>query len=218
VIITTESGRKIEATLDHRFYHAGREKAAGEFGVGDLIDTVDGSEVITEIYTSKLSKIYDIFNSESHIILANGLNSHQCDEFSFVMTSKQTDFWTSISPTLSTGGGCIITSTPRTDEDQFAKIWFGATDTTDEFGNPNETGVGKNGFYAFKVTWDQHPDRDEAWKQEFMTKLGEARFRQEMNCVTRDTMIKIKDEKGNIRDISMGSLLADLKNTSKGLE
>jgi hypothetical protein len=182
VIIMTESGRKIEATLDHRFYHDGQEKAAGEFGVGDQIDTVDGSEVITEVNASTLSTVYDIFNSESHIILANGLNSHQCDEFAFVPPNIAEDFFTSISPTLSTGGGCIITSTPRTDEDQFAKIWFGATDTTDEFGNPNETGVGKNGFYGLKVTWDHHPDRGEEWKQEFLTKLGESRFAQEMDC------------------------------------
>ena len=42
-----------------------------------------------------------------------------CDEFAFVRPSIAQEFWTSITPTLATGGKCIITSTPNSDEDQF---------------------------------------------------------------------------------------------------
>ena len=45
-----------------------------------------------------------------------------CDEFAFVRPTIAREFWTSISPTLSTGGQAIITSTPNSDEDQFAFI------------------------------------------------------------------------------------------------
>ena len=48
------------------------------------------------------------------------------DEFAFVRPSIAEEFWTSIYPTISTGGKCIITSTPNTDEDKFAQIWFNA--------------------------------------------------------------------------------------------
>jgi len=48
------------------------------------------------------------------------------DEFSFVRPSVAEPFWTSIFPTISGLGHCIITSTPNTDEDKFAKIWFNA--------------------------------------------------------------------------------------------
>jgi hypothetical protein len=48
------------------------------------------------------------------------------DEFAFVRPSIAEEFWTSIFPTISTGGKCIITSTPNTDEDKFAHIWFNA--------------------------------------------------------------------------------------------
>lgn len=48
------------------------------------------------------------------------------DEFAFVPPRMANDFWASIAPTLSTGGSCIITSTPNTDEDKFAQIWFNA--------------------------------------------------------------------------------------------
>lgn len=104
------------------------------------------------------------------------------DEAAFVRSNIAEEFWTSIFPTLSTGGDCIITSTPRTDEDQFARLWFAACDTTDEYGNPRDDGLGRNQFRAFKVTWEQHPDRDDKWAEEARSKLGEARFRQEMCC------------------------------------
>ena len=46
-----------------------------------------------------------------------------CDEFAFVNPSIADEFWTSISPTLATGGRAIITSTPNSDEDTFSTIW-----------------------------------------------------------------------------------------------
>lgn len=104
------------------------------------------------------------------------------DEFAFVMPNKATEFWTSIQPVLSTGGSCIITSTPKSDEDQFAQIWKGAIDNTDEYGNKTANGVGKNGFFAIAVPWTSHPERDEEWAKPFKESLGEARFRQEFCC------------------------------------
>lgn len=104
------------------------------------------------------------------------------DEFAFVQPNKAVDFWTSIQPVLSTGGGCIITSTPKSDEDTFAHIWKSACDTTDEFGNPTGKKTGKNDFFAISVTWDKHPERDEAWAKPFRESLGAARFAQEFEC------------------------------------
>jgi Terminase large subunit, T4likevirus-type, N-terminal len=103
-----------------------------------------------------------------------------CDEFAFVRPTIASDFWTSITPTLATGGKCIITSTPNSDEDQFALIWKGANKCVDEHGNPTELGV--NGFKAFRSYWQEHPERDEKWASEMEAQLGEERFRREMNC------------------------------------
>lgn len=104
------------------------------------------------------------------------------DEFAFVRPTIATEFWTSITPTLSTGGKAIITSTPNSDEDQFALIWKGANKTQDEFGNENPNGVGINGFKAYRAFWREHPDRDDAWAAEQRAQLGEERFRREMDC------------------------------------
>ncbi len=102
------------------------------------------------------------------------------DEFAFVRPTIATEFWTSISPTLATGGKAIITSTPNSDEDQFALLWKGANRCIDEYGNPTE--VGQNGFRAYRSFWHEHPDRDDAWAQQQRAALGTDRFRREMDC------------------------------------
>lgn len=103
-----------------------------------------------------------------------------CDEFAFVRPTIATEFWTSIAPTLATGGKCIITSTPNSDEDQFAQIWSQANKTFDEYGNV--TKVGTNGFKAYRSKWEEHPDRDEKWAEGMRSQLGEERFRREIEC------------------------------------
>jgi hypothetical protein len=104
------------------------------------------------------------------------------DEFAFVRPTIAKEFWTSITPTLSTGGKAIITSTPNSDEDQFALIWKGANKVEDEYGNPRPNGLGINGFKAFRAFWREHPDRDDSWADEQRAQLGEERFRREMDC------------------------------------
>ena len=78
------------------------------------------------------------------------------DEFAFVRPGIAKEFWTSISPTLATGGKAIITSTPNSDEDQFAQIWLEANKKFDEHGN--ETDVGRNGFFPFRAYWNEHAE------------------------------------------------------------
>ena len=103
-----------------------------------------------------------------------------CDEFAFVRQSIAKEFWTSISPTLATGGDAIITSTPNSDEDQFAMIWRDANKTVTSEGN--EIDVGINGFRAFRSYWHEHPDRDDQWKQDEIGRIGDERFRREHDC------------------------------------
>jgi hypothetical protein len=105
-----------------------------------------------------------------------------CDEFAFVQPNIATEFWTSISPTLATGGRAIITSTPNSDEDTFAMIWKESQDKFDEYGNEKDDGLGRNGFHGFRAEWNDHPDRDDAWKKAEISRIGEERFRREYGC------------------------------------
>jgi len=104
------------------------------------------------------------------------------DEFAFVQPNMASEFWTAIQPTLSTGGGCIITSTPNGDEDIFAQTWRGAVDNIGPDGVELPGGIGKNGFAAFKAPWFDHPDRNEEWAEENRNQLGEERFSREFGC------------------------------------
>jgi hypothetical protein len=122
------------------------------------------------------------------------------DEFAFVRPTIAKEFWTSISPTLATGGKAIITSTPNSDEDQFAFLWKGANKTEDEHGN--QTTLGINGFKAFRSYWREHPDRGDQWGAEQLAQLGEERFRREIDCefvINDETLIapiKLMDIEG----------------------
>jgi hypothetical protein len=122
------------------------------------------------------------------------------DEFAFVRPTIAKEFWTSISPTLATGGKAIITSTPNSDEDQFAFLWKGANKCEDEHGNQTELGI--NGFKAFRSYWREHPERDDSWGEQQRQQLGDERFRREMDCefvINDETLIspiKLMDLEG----------------------
>lgn len=92
------------------------------------------------------------------------------DEFAFVAPNIAEEFWSAISPTLSTGGACIITSTPNGDMNIFAQLWRGAD-------------LGINGFHPMEVKWNQPPGRDEKFKKNQIGKIGERKWMQEYECV-----------------------------------
>ena len=102
------------------------------------------------------------------------------DEFAFVPPRIAKEFWTSLSPTLATGGKCIITSTPNSDDDTFAMIWQQANKMFDEHGEEQDVGV--NGFRPMIAKWEEHPDRDAGWATEERGRIGEERFRREHEC------------------------------------
>ena len=102
-----------------------------------------------------------------------------CDELGWVKPRIAEEFWTAISPTLATGGKCIVSSTPNSDEDTFAQLWYGANRIQDEYGNDNPQGIGNNGFKAFMATWQQHPDRTETWANTERAKIGYEKFARE---------------------------------------
>jgi len=114
------------------------------------------------------------------------------DEFSYVAPSIQEAFYTSISPTLSTGGKIIISSTPQSNEDKFANIWNEANKTVDANGDTIAGEVGINGFKAFKALWYEHPERDEKWEAEARADLGPEKFLREHLCefiIDEETLI-----------------------------
>jgi Terminase large subunit, T4likevirus-type, N-terminal/Terminase RNaseH-like domain len=99
------------------------------------------------------------------------------DEFAFVRDTVQEEFWTSMAPTLATGGSCIICSTPNGDYNLYAQTWRGAN-----IPSADSPSHGINGFVPIQVRWDEPPGRDEKFKRQETAKIGELRWRQEYQC------------------------------------
>ena len=104
------------------------------------------------------------------------------DEFAYVRPRVAVEFWTAMAPTLATGGKCIITSTPASDEDTFAELWFGSVNTIDDTGNEIPGGVGINGFKGFTAHYSDVPGRDDKWADIERAKIGAERFQREYEC------------------------------------
>ena len=104
------------------------------------------------------------------------------DELSFV--ENWDEFYTSVFPTITSGKDTkiIFTTTPRglNHADSF---WVNAIE-------------GRNGFNPIMVRWDRVPGRDEKWKQQTLAGMNFdlEKFSQEMECVSGDTVVTIRDK------------------------
>jgi len=89
------------------------------------------------------------------------------DEFCFVHKNIQDDFFKSTYPTITSAktSRLVITSTPN-GFDLFYKLW-------------TESIANKNSFKRVQVEWDDVPGRDEEWRKETISNIGEEQFREE---------------------------------------
>lgn len=97
-----------------------------------------------------------------------------CDELAHVKKRIQDEMWASILPTLSTGGSCVVMSTPNGDSELFAQLWRQA-----------ESGValeGEDPFVPIYVDISEIPGRDLKWQAMMRAKLGDLKFDQEYGC------------------------------------
>jgi hypothetical protein len=115
------------------------------------------------------------------------------DEFAFVPSNIAYEFITSVYPVITAGTKTkiIMVSTPN-GMNLFYKMWNDAVNK-------------RSNYVPFEIHWSQVPGRDEAWKEETIKNTSEHQFRQEFECVDRDTIIEIYDKKTKTYDkISIG--------------
>ena len=203
--VSLANGDLVSATGNHYFFSNNEKIQLKNLQIGQTIDTVSGPLEIISINENIPTSVYDIIEVDQldhKFIVNNSVITKNCDEFAYVEPNIATEFWTSIAPTLATGGKAIITSTPNSDEDQFAQIWNEANKRTDEYGNSTE--LGKNGYYPYMAIWSQHPDRDEKWAGEMRSQLGSDRFDREHECLAHNSIITLQDTEGKIFTVSIG--------------
>lgn len=92
------------------------------------------------------------------------------DEFALIPNNIASSFYASVYPTVAAvpDSKIIITSTPR-GMNKFHDIWKKAVE-------------GKNNYYAFRVKWDEPPNRNQAWLDEQIATLGNRETQQEFLC------------------------------------
>jgi hypothetical protein len=66
--------------------------------------------------------------------------------------------------------------------------------------------AGNNSFQTQLVKWDACPLKDKKWAEEELRRVGAEKFAKEYNCLSGNTNIKIMDENGFIREISLKNL------------
>lgn len=109
-------------------------------------------------------------STSASAIRGGSFNLIYLDEFAFVPTHIQEEFFASVYPTISSGqtSKVLITSTPN-GLNLFYKLW------TDSENN-------NNNYKRIDVHWSDVPGRDEKWRDETIRNTSEDQFRIEFEC------------------------------------
>jgi hypothetical protein len=122
---------------------------------GDVIKGKNSDKIVKS--KQKINKVIDLYDlnsvTKSNEFYSNDVVSHNC-----ALLEDGEELFSSASPALSTGGKCILLSTPRGVGNFFHKMWVSAEDSVDGK-------IGKNGFHPISLPWQLHPDRDEEWRR-----------------------------------------------------
>lgn len=95
------------------------------------------------------------------------------------------ELWTSLYPTISTGGRCIAVSTPNGAAGWFYRKFIDA-----------EAGI--NDFHHNRLMWDIHPERNEEWFANETRNMSQKQIAQELLCeflASGQTVVDAKDIK-----------------------
>ena len=114
----------------------------------------NGSQIIATSAASDAGRSYSV----SLLII---------DEAAFIEGIDR--IYTSIKPTLATGGGCIALSSPNGVGNWFHQMWVAST-------------FGKGDFKPIRLKWDLHPDRDAIWEEKERSNMSAREFAQEYDC------------------------------------
>jgi phage terminase large subunit-like protein len=138
-------------------------------------------------------------STSSSAIRGKSISFLYIDETAFV--ENWDEFFASVFPTISSGNTTkiLFTSTPN-GLNHFYKTCEGAREK-------------RNGYIYIEVPWNRVPGRDEKWKKETLEGMDfdMQKFSQEFECVTGDTLVRVKCiETGKIKSISISELYNEL--------
>ena len=174
-LVKTNSGH-FYVTPDHEFYYTKEnKKSISKFNHGDDLYSIYDRVIIDSItmldYEMNVYDLIEVEDCNSFLITNDGIKVSNCcyiDEMAFI--DNDVEFYTSTYPVLTSGKRTklIITSTPN-GMNLFFKIY-------------NDSVNGNNNFKNYKVSWREHPDRDDKWAEEQLRNLSEQQFAVEFEC------------------------------------
>jgi len=125
-----------------------------------VIDNRNSFKLDNESEVKAISTSGDAGRSEALSLLV-------VDEAAFV--ENMDVLWSGLLPTLSTGGDCIVASTPNGVGNLFHKIY-------------SEAEQELNDFNCLKLPWDLHPERDQEWFEKESRNMSRREIAQELQC------------------------------------
>lgn len=162
--ISFVSGKYITCTPEHKFLDLNQNLVYAKdltFGTCLVDDVVENFE----FFESLEENVYDLINVKNgHLYYTNGVVSSNC---AFIRDFDE--IWTSLYPTLSTGGSAIVLSTPNGVGGQYYKLWM-------------EAESGANDFNPIRLPWNVHPEHDQAWFDKETKNLPKRKIAQEFLC------------------------------------
>lgn len=206
ILLELSNGKTLRCTPDHQL------RMKDEYGEAVFIECMfldvddvlyNDVRIISKTEIDDAVDVYDALNvKDTHSYISDGVVSHNCnvlmlDEFAFLSNNLADEFIASVFPTLSSSkeSKLVITSTPN-GLNAFYKIWKEAQD-------------GINDFVAVRGYWNELHNQEWADKQRKL--LGEVRYTAEVECVSKDTTVEVKDTiTGEIKEISIGDLYDEL--------
>lgn len=171
ILFTFDCGTTLECTTDHKIKYNEDFIEAKHLNVGNI---VSNKKIISRVDITNNKEVFDLVNVEdTHSYFTNGIISHNCiylDEFAFVPTNIQEEFFASVYPTISSGTTTkvIITSTPN-GMNMFYKIW-------------SDSEQGKNLYERVAVEWYNVPGRDAAFREAYIKNTSLRQFQVEFEC------------------------------------
>lgn len=154
------------------------------------IELANGSKVTAHATTS------DSARSDSASLLI-------IDEAAIIRTNEVEDLWSAARPTLSTGGGCIMISTPKGVGNFYHRMWVGATEMANNF-NPIKLHWTMHPVYAKDLSYDEEGKPTSPWYRNECKSMDSRKIAQELDCVDGASMITVRNiETGVIQTISI---------------
>ena len=211
IIFQLSNGETLRCTDDHQL-RVEDEYGEPTFIEAEFLDKGDilfnGIEIISKTENEEQVEVFDALNvADTHSYLTNGVVSHNCnllmcDEFAFLSNNLADEFMASVFPTLSSSeeSKLVLISTPF-GLNQFYKIW-------------KESEEGINNFVNVRGWWNEI--HDQAWADKQKKLLGDVRYRAEIECVSYDTKITVRDTETNkVYETTIGEFYDENARTNK---